>query len=370
MAIRQGAVEGLVIDADFWRGRRVFLTGHTGFKGGWLALWLQRLGAEVTGYALPPPTTPSLFRLADVARGMSSIEGDVEDLPALAAALRAARPEVVLHLAAQPLVRHGYERPVETYRTNVMGTLHLLQAARAVPGLRGVVVVTTDKCYDNREWPWPYRESDALGGFDPYSSSKACAELVTQSWRSAFFPPQRHHEHGVAVATARAGNVIGGGDWGADRLLPDVFRAFAAGQPALIRHPGAIRPWQHVLEPLSGYLALAQRLHRDGPAFGEAWNFGPGPDGARPVQWLVERVATLWSGDARWQAQEGTHPHEAHVLKLDWSKAQSRLDWSPRLHLAQALEWTVEWMRAWQAGADLGRLCGEQIERYQAAGPA
>jgi CDP-glucose 4,6-dehydratase len=370
VAVRQGALEDLVISKDFWRGRRVFLTGHTGFKGGWLALWLQHLGAEVTGYSLAPPTHPNLFELTGLAQGMTSLDGDITDLAGLTAAMRAARPEVVLHLAAQPLVRRGYEQPVETYRTNVIGTLNLLEAARSLRGLRAIVSVTTDKCYDNREWIWPYRESDALGGFDPYSSSKACAELVTQSYRNAFFPPHRHPEHGVAVATARAGNVIGGGDWGADRLLPDVFRAFIAAQPVLIRNPLAVRPWQHVLEPLMGYLQLAQRLHADGPAFGEAWNFGPGEGGARPVHWLVEQAASRWGKGASWQVQGGPHPHEANVLKLDCSKAQARLPWSPRLDLSQALEWTVEWMREWQAGADLRQVCGAQIERYMALGAA
>jgi CDP-glucose 4,6-dehydratase len=362
-------VEGLVINLEFWRGRRVFLTGHTGFKGGWLALWLQQLGAEVSGYALPPPVGPSLFELAAVARGMRSHFGDLADLPALSAALRSARPEVVLHLAAQPLVRAAYADPVGTYRTNVLGTAHLLEAVRGAGGVRAVLSVTTDKCYANREWLWPYRENDTLGGHDPYSSSKACAELVTQSWRDSFFPVAQHAEHGVAVATARAGNVIGGGDWAADRLVPDVLQAFAEGRPVAIRNPRAVRPWQHVLEPLAGYLVLAERLCREGPAHAEAWNFGPDEADTRPVQWLVERLAALWGEGAAWQVDPAQHPHEAGLLRLDCSKARARLPWRPRLDLAAALQWTVEWYRIHRAGGDLHAACLDQIGRYEGAAP-
>jgi CDP-glucose 4,6-dehydratase len=348
----------------FWQGRRVFMTGHTGFKGGWLALWLQRLGAQVTGYSLAPPTQPSLFETAQVGRGMTSIIGDILDLPQLQQALAAARPEVVLHLAAQPLVHAGYDDPVETYRTNLMGTVHLLEAVRRTPGVKAVVNVTTDKCYENREWVWGYREADRLGGFDPYSNSKACSELATQSFRSAFFHPDRHGQHGVGVATARAGNVIGGGDWGQDRLVPDILRAIAAGQPVKIRRPDSVRPWQHVLEPLSGYLLLAERLAGDGVRYGGGWNFGPRDEDARPVRWIVEQLARLWGPDARWELDSAAHPHEARFLKLDCGHARDALGWKPRLALGPALEWIVEWHRALAQRADVRALCLAQIERF------
>ena len=349
----------------FWKGRRAFLTGHTGFKGGWLALWLQRLGAQVTGYSLAPPTTPSLFETAQVGRGMSSIIGDILDLPKLQRAMAEARPEVVLHLAAQPLVHAGYGDPVETYRTNVMGTVHVLDAVRRTPGVRAVVNVTTDKCYENHEWVWGYRETDRLGGFDPYSNSKACSELVTQSFRSAFFHPDRQAQHGVALASARAGNVIGGGDLGQDRLVTDIIRSIAAGEPVKIRRPDAIRPWQHVLEPLSGYLLLAERLCSDGARHGGGWNFGPRDDDARPVRWIVEQLTRLWGPEARWQLDSAEHPHEARFLKLDCSLARDTLGWGPRLALVQALEWIVEWHRALANSADMQALCLAQIERFE-----
>lgn len=365
MAVRQGAVEALVMADRFWQGRRVFITGHTGFKGSWLSLWLQRQGAELTGYALAPLTQPNLYTLAGIGAGMHSVEGDLDDLAALQAAMAAARPEVVLHLAAQPLVYAGYADPVETFRTNLMGTVHLLDAARRTPGIRAVVNVTTDKCYENREWSWGYRETDRLGGFDPYSNSKACSELATASFRSAFFPLDGFAGHGVALATARAGNVIGGGDWGADRLIPDLIRAIAAGQPALIRRPGAIRPWQHVLEPLGGYLLLAQRLVEQGPRFASAWNFGPADDDAQPVQWIVEQMARLWGDGAAWSVDAGAHPHEAHHLRLDCSRARTELGWHARLNLETALEWTVRWYRETAHGGDPRALCEQQIAAYE-----
>ena len=349
----------------FWKGRRVFVTGHTGFKGGWLSLWLQRLGAQVTGYALAPPTTPSLFEVAGVGRAMTSVIGDLLDLPKLQQAMASARPEVVLHLAAQPLVHAGYDDPVETYRTNVMGTVHLLDAVRRVPGVRAVVNVTTDKVYENHEWAWGYRENDRLGGFDPYSNSKACSELATQSFRSAFFHPDRLAQHGVGVATARAGNVIGGGDWGQDRLVPDILRSIAAGEAVKIRRPDSIRPWQHVLEPLSGYLLLAERLAGDAARYGGGWNFGPRDDDARPVRWIVEQLTKLWGPEARWQLDTAQHPHEARFLKLDCSQAREALGWEPRLGLAKALEWIVEWHRALARKDDIQALCLAQIERFE-----
>ncbi|MGE0811051.1 MAG: CDP-glucose 4,6-dehydratase [Immundisolibacter sp.] len=352
------------MDAAFWRGQRVLITGHTGFKGGWLSLWLARLGAQVYGYALPPSTNPSLYALAKVADAVESTFGDVRDAQTLTALVRRVQPEVVFHMAAQALVRASYTDPAGTYATNVMGTVNLLEAVRQVGGVRAVVVVTSDKCYENREWLWAYREGEPLGGVDPYSSSKACAELVAQSWRQSFFAPQRHAEHGTALASARAGNVIGGGDWAEDRLIPDILRAIAAGEPVAIRNPGAIRPWQHVLEPLSGYLLLAQRLVEEGPAHAEAWNFGPAETDARPVQWIVERLTKTWGEGASWQPDSAPQPHEAQCLKLDCAKANARLGWRPRWPLERALDTIVEWHRAHERRQDMQAVCQRQIDEY------
>jgi CDP-glucose 4,6-dehydratase len=363
--VELNAMTGVDVDPSFWRGRRVLLTGHTGFKGGWLSLWLQQLGAEVQGLALAPPAGHSLFDAARVGDGMASAIGDVRDLAFVGRTMAAFRPEIVIHMAAQPLVRLSYAEPVETYATNVMGTVHVLEAARRTPGVRVVVNVTTDKCYENREWPWGYREDEPMGGHDPYSNSKGCAELVSSAYRRSFF-----QQGGPALATARAGNVIGGGDWATDRLVPDVLRAFERSEPAVIRNPRSTRPWQHVLEPLSGYLVLAQRLWDDGKAFAEAWNLGPRDDDARPVQWIVERLAQRWGGDARWRLDGGEHPHEAHFLKLDISKARARLGWQPRWRLAEALGHVVGWHRAWLAGEDVRALCLRQIDQYTATATA
>lgn len=352
------------MNMTFWRGKKVFLTGHTGFKGSWLSLWLQQLGAEVTGYALQPPTNPSLFEVASVAQGMISIIGDIRDSAVLSKAMRAAAPDIVIHMAAQPLVRFSYVNPVETYSTNVMGTVHLLEAVRQTPSVRAVVNVTSDKCYDNKEWIWGYRENEPMGGYDPYSSSKGCAELVASAYRNSFFNPTKYDEHRVALASGRAGNVIGGGDWAEDRLIPDILRAIIAGRPVVIRSPHAIRPWQHVLEPLFGYLQLAQKLCEQGVAFGEGWNFGPSDEDAKPVRWIVERLTQQWGEGAAWHLDEGAHPHEAHYLKLDCSKAKARLDWHPRWHLAQTLEMIVAWQRAWLAKEDMRRFTLKQIEQY------
>jgi CDP-glucose 4,6-dehydratase len=354
------AVTAGTVDPRFWAGRRVFLTGHTGFKGSWAALWLQRMGAKVTGFALSPPTTPALFEVARVADGMTSIMGDIRDREALERALVDADPEIVIHLAAQPLVRASYDDPVGTYATNVMGTVHLLEAVRRAPSVRACVVVTTDKCYENREWAWGYREDEPMGGHDPYSNSKGCAELVVSAWRRSFFA-----EGKVALASGRAGNVIGGGDWAADRLIPDILRAVAAGEPVLIRNPLAIRPWQHVLEPLSGYLVLAQALWTGAAA--EAWNFGPRDDDARPVQWIVERMCAAWGEGAGWTRDESVQPHEARYLKLDISKAREGLRWEPRWNLPQALESIVAWHRAWLANADMHAYCHAELERFAQA---
>jgi len=350
------------VDPGFWRGKRVFITGHTGFKGSWLSLWLHNVGAQVHGYALPPPTNPALFDEAGVLGCLAHTVGDVRDLGALRAAMAAAQPECIIHMAAQPLVRLSYAEPVNTYAINVMGTVNVLEAVRSIPGVRAVVNVTTDKCYDNRDWLWGYRESDALGGHDPYSSSKACAELVTAAYRRSFF-----QQGGPAIATARAGNVIGGGDWAADRLLPDVLRAFERGQAVHIRHPHATRPWQHVLEPLAGYLMLAQALCTQGHAVAEAWNFGPADADVRPVHWIVEALVQRWGSGAAWRMDDSAGPHEARQLRLDSASARARLGWQPRWPLEQALHHVVDWHQAWLRGDDMQRVCLEQIDRYSQA---
>lgn len=349
------------MNPSFWQGRRVFLTGHTGFKGGWLCIWLQSLGAELTGFALEPNTEPNLFTVAKVGQGMHSVIGDIRDLDALQIAMRQAQPNIVIHMAAQPLVRFAYAKPLETYATNVMGTAHVLEATRRSGSARAVVNVTTDKCYENREWEWGYRENEPLGGFDPYSSSKACSELISSAYRRSFL-----QREGIALATARAGNVIGGGDWAEDRLVPDMLRAFAQREPAIIRNPDAIRPWQHVLEPLSGYLTLAERLCSDGERWAQAWNFGPLDADARPVRWLADKLATLWHSDASWQQNSGSdQPHEAHFLKLDVSKARSQLGWSPRWGLPHTLAAVVDWHKAWLHEQDMKSFCLKQINDYQ-----
>ena len=353
------------MNAAFWQGKRVFLTGHTGFKGGWLSLWLQQQGADVTGYALEAPTTPSLFEVAGVARGMVSIIGDVRDGEALKRAMAQARPEIVIHMAAQPLVRYSYVNPVETYATNVMGVVNLLEAVRATPGVRSVVNVTSDKCYENREWPWGYRENEAMGGYDPYSNSKGCAELVTAGYRSSFFNAEKYAEHGIALGSGRAGNVIGGGDWAMDRLIPDMLRAIGAGQPVMIRNPHSIRPWQHVLEPLSGYLTLAEKLYTEGPVHAEGWNFGPHDTDAKPVEWIIERMTQEWGSGASWSLDGQNHPHEATYLKLDCSKARGQLGWHPRWDIGQTIAKIVEWHKAFDQGLDMRELSLAQITTYQ-----
>ena len=347
------------VDPTFWSGKRVFLTGHTGFKGGWLSLWLQSLGADVQGFALAPSGPHNLFTEANVAQGMTSAIGDIRDLDTIKRTMAAFRPDIVIHMAAQPLVRLSYIEPVETYATNVMGTVHLLEAVRQTPGVRVVVNVTTDKCYENKEWAWGYREDEPMGGYDPYSNSKGCAEFVSSAYRQSFF-----QQGGPALATARAGNVIGGGDWASDRLVPDILRAFERGEPVVIRNPHSTRPWQHVLEPLAGYLTLAQRLWDGGAAFAEGWNLGPRDEDARPVQWIVEQLASQWGRGARWQLDGGTHPHEANYLKLDISKARSRLGWQPSWRLADALQHIVTWHQAWLDKQDVRALCLQQIAQY------
>ena len=346
--------------SEFWRGRRVLVTGHTGFKGGWLALWLQKHGAIVHGYATEPPTVPSLFHEAHVAAGLAAnVIADVRDAGTLAAAVQAAAPEVVFHLAAQSLVRLSYAQPVETYAVNVLGTVHLLDAVRRVGSVRAIVNVTSDKCYENHEQDRAYREDDALGGHDPYSSSKACAELVTAAYRKSFLEAA-----GIAVATARAGNVIGGGDWAADRLIPDCLRAFEAGKPVALRAPESTRPWQHVLEPVAGYLLLAQRLHEAGPDYAGSWNFGPTGNDVWSVGRVVDRVVEQVPGLRRELAPQAG-PHEARRLGLDSSKANSRLHWQPRWDVAGAIDHTLAWYRAWREGADMHALSLAQIDAYE-----
>ncbi len=369
MGQRESSLEKMVIDSAFWKNKKVLVTGHTGFKGGWLSLWLQSIGANVIGYALQPSTTPSLFEVAQVGKGMTSIIGDIRDLAHIQAVFQEHRPEIVIHMAAQPLVRYSYDNPVETYATNIMGTVHLLESVRQIDSVRAIVNVTSDKCYENREWLWGYRENEPMGGYDPYSSSKGCAELVTSAYRNSYFNPKEFDRHGVALASVRAGNVIGGGDWAEDRLIPDIMRAITQGEPVHIRNPHAIRPWQHVLEPLTGYLLLAQKLWEDGAAYSEGWNFGPNDEDAKPVSWIVECLTKAWSEGASWEPDGDVHPHEAHYLKLDCSKSKARLDWHPRWDIAETLGKIVEWHQAQLAGENMRELSLGQIELYAGETP-
>jgi CDP-glucose 4,6-dehydratase len=353
-------LESLDVKPLHWKNRRVFVTGVTGFKGAWLALWLRRLEAEVSGYSLAPPTSPSLFEHARVRNDVDWVDADVRDIARLTLEMERKQPDIIFHLAAQSLVRTSYETPVETFHTNLMGTVNVLQAARVTPSVRAVVVVTSDKCYDNREWLWPYRECDALGGYDPYSASKACAELATAAYRHSFFTGTR-----VAIATVRAGNVIGGADWATDRLVPDVIAAITAKRPAAIRNPSSVRPWQHVLEPLHGYLTLADRLLEDGNAFGEAWNFGPSAESVQTVAAVADELCRAWGEGASWSHDTSHHPREAGILTLDSTKAQRRLDWYPRLDYHDAVDWTVSWFKSLRAGRDAKEVTLQQIDRYQ-----
>jgi CDP-glucose 4,6-dehydratase len=353
------------MNPKFWRGQKVLITGHTGFKGSWLTVWLRRLGAEVVGYSLAPLSEPSMYNIAHVGDDVTSIEGDVRDLAKVTAALAEHSPEVVIHMAAQALVKTAYVDPVTTFTTNVVGTLNVLEAVRKTPSVRATVCITSDKCYQNDEWVWGYRENDRMGGHDPYSSSKGCAELLISAYRDSYFNPEKLAEHGVGLASTRAGNVIGGGDWSKDRLVPDIMGAITTGKPVLIRRPNAVRPWQFVLEPLRGYLHLAERLYAEPARFAGAWNFGPDIEQIKPVQWIVEYLTSHWGPTARWVLDGAVHPHEDHFLRLDCTKAKSILGWRPALDLPTVLDWIVEWNRAVQAGENLRAITEAQIDRYE-----
>ncbi len=363
MGFWQGALENLVMNPAFWHNKTVFITGHTGFKGSWLSLWLKQLGANVVGFALEPPSEPNLFTVANVGQKIQHIHGDVKNIAQLQQALKQHQPDIVFHMAAQSLVQSSYDYPVDTYAVNVMGTVNLLEAARQCNTIKAIVSVTSDKCYENKEWAWGYRENEALGGYDPYSSSKACAELVTNAYRQSFFKS-------LSIASARAGNVIGGGDWAKNRLIPDMIRAFIENKPVLIRHPNAIRPWQHVLEPLRGYLLLAEKVYEHPEDFSQAWNFGPEPQDIQPVSFIADTLSKHWGNNAHWILEDNgknknTFSHEAHLLKLDIAKAKAYLNWTPQLSLEKALDYTVQWYKAWQNQHDMQKFTLEQIEQYQ-----
>ncbi|MBT8604099.1 CDP-glucose 4,6-dehydratase [Polynucleobacter paneuropaeus] len=382
MGERQGALEilGIIVSVNstpevvnrafvnpaFWSGKQVFVTGHTGFKGGWLSLWLASMGANVTGYALTPNTTPNFFEVAEVQGVLKESHiADIRDLDKLQKAMAEVKPEIVIHMAAQPLVRYSYLNPVETYATNVMGTVHILESIRSLDSVRATVIVTTDKCYENKEWAWGYRENEPMGGHDPYSNSKGCAELVTSAYRQSYFSPEKYSQHKVAIASARAGNVIGGGDWSEDRLIPDAIKAFEAKQALMIRNPLATRPWQHVLEPLSGYLVLAQALYQEGATFDGGWNFGPHDDDARTVQEVINLLIKNWGSAASWTQDQGEQPHEAHSLKLDCSKARQHLNWVPRWNLEKAIENITQWQQAFHQQKNMHEMSLKQIATYQ-----
>jgi CDP-glucose 4,6-dehydratase len=350
---------------NFWKNKKILLTGHTGFKGSWISLWLQHLGAKVTGYSLSPPTNPSLFELANVSEGMNSITGDVRDLNHLMSVTAECSPDIFIHMAAQSLVVPSHETPVDTYTTNVLGTVNVLEVARFSKSIKVSIIITSDKCYENREWLWGYREHDKLGGLDPYSNSKACAELITSAYRSSYFMEPNFHHSNAAVATVRAGNVIGGGDWASNRLIPDIIKAFMMNKEVIIRNPSSIRPWQHVLEPLSGYLKLVELLWDHGNKYAEGWNFGPNENDAKPVSWVVQQLADLWGAQRHWKEMPQPYPQEANYLKLDCSKARQSLKWLPQLDLNETLKWVVEWYQGYQNNQDIRELTNKQIFQYQ-----
>jgi CDP-glucose 4,6-dehydratase len=349
---------------NVYRGRKVLITGHTGFKGSWLCLLLHKLGADVYGYALEPPTNPSIYKETNIDTLVTSYIGDIRDLDYLTNVVKDVQPEIVIHMAAQALVRESYKTPVETYAVNVMGTVNLLEACRQTVSVKAIVNVTTDKCYENREWHWGYRENEPMGGYDPYSNSKGCSELVTSSYRNSFFNSQNYSEHGIALATARAGNVIGGGDWADDRLIPDFIRAISRCEEVKIRSPYAIRPWQHVLEPLTGYLTLASKLFTDGSFYAQGWNFGPEDKDAKNVEWITRTICDIWGDGATFSVDTNTQPHEAHYLKLDCSKAKAELGWQPRWDIRTTLQSIVDWNKAYLANENMLTKTNEQIDQY------
>lgn len=348
--------------SNFWQNKKVFVTGHTGFKGGWLCLLLEQLGAELSGFSLGPPTTPNLFEAARVASGMRSILGDLRDLNTLKSVLSETQPHIIIHMAAQPIVAKSYEDPVETFTTNVIGSVNILEASRSIPSVAAIVNVTTDKCYENKEWGWGYRENEPLGGRDPYSASKACAELVSNAYRESFFAP---NNQGPALATARAGNVIGGGDWAYGRLMTDLINSIESAKPINIRNPEATRPWQHVLEPLRGYLMLAENLFNEGQKFSTSWNFGPNSRDVKSVSWIIEKVSEISKSAIKCNAQSSISFNEANHLKLDITKAENFLDWRPVLDLSDALHMTVDWFERFYNGADAREITLSQIHDYQ-----
>jgi len=348
-------MESVGVNPGFWKGKKVLVTGHTGFKGSWLSIWLQHLGAKVVGVSLDPPTEPSLYQQANVAAGMTSLREDIRNGSAIKQLFQQYQPEIVFHLAAQPLVRYSYKKPVETYETNVMGTLHVLEAIRSIDTVQASILITTDKCYENREWYWGYREIDPMGGHDPYSSSKGATELLIASYRESYLSN---------IASARAGNVIGGGDWAEDRIIPDIIRAFQQNKIVEIRNPHAIRPWQHVLEPLSGYMQLAEQIIDNSEEYAEAWNFGPKEEDAKPVEWIAEQMAKQWGNSANWKIDQANHPHEANYLKLDCSKAHAKLNWEPKWNLQTALQKIIEWHKLDPSTGNYKKICIEQIEEY------
>jgi CDP-glucose 4,6-dehydratase len=355
MVVKKG-----IVDGDFWNRKKVFLTGHTGFKGSWISLWLQSMGAIVKGYSLAPNTTPNIFTEADVSKDMESEIGDIRDIDKISNSMSVFDPDVLIHMAAQPLVRLSYKEPVETYTTNVIGTVNVYEAARKCKNLKAIVSVTTDKCYENNEWDWGYRENEPMGGHDPYSSSKGCAELVTSAYRRSFF----NTKDSASLASARAGNVIGGGDWADDRLIPDILKAFEKSEPVIIRNPLSTRPWQNVLEPLSGYLVLAQELYLNGDTFAEGWNFGPKDEDCKPVSWILDKMVTKWGNGASWALDIDNNPHEAGFLKLDCSKAANRLKWQPKWSLEETLNKIINWHQLYLNNGDVKKECLKEIKEY------
>ncbi len=355
----------MAMNKSFWVGKKVFITGHTGFKGGWLTTWLKLLGASITGYSLPPETQPSMFELANVAQGITSINGDILNSANLLKAMQEQQPEIIFHLAAQPLVHYSYENPLETYTVNVIGTVNLLEAIRSVKSVKAVIVVTSDKCYENQEWVWGYRETDSMGGFDPYSSSKGCAELVVSAYRRSYFNPAHYDNHQVALATVRAGNVIGGGDWAAARLIPDLVRSFIKNETGEIRHPRAFRPWQYILDLLQGYLMLTEKLWYEGATFSEAWNFGPNEDNVKCVSWIADKLVSLWGENAKWSLGENALLHEAKCLKLDCNKSRTLLGWEPQMSIDDVLKTTLAWYQAHHHQQDMVKFTEQQIQEYE-----